>query len=168
MAIRNWIINIDGAPTDKTPLRVASYPAPGAGSAYQDAVVKAFFSKPVRGVDGRSFFLTDSHGAQVPAWVDQIGDGTWGLFPNPVFLKGGESYTAKLKAGICDLSGGNCIAQDIAWKFTISKEPGKASGNTTIPVGFGLPEQHPGQPLPSTPVRSAHNQSRSNMRLAKK
>jgi len=168
MAIRNWIINVDGAPADKAPLRVASYPTPGAGSVYQDAVVKVFFSKPVRGVDAKSFFLTDSHGEQVPAWVDQIGDGTWGLFPNPVVLKSGESYTARLKAGICDLSGGNCTTQDTAWKFTVSKDATKASGDTTIPVGFTLPEQHPGQPLPSASVKSARNQSRSNVRLAKK
>jgi len=151
MAIRNWIINVEGVPVDKTPLRVAGYPTPNASNVYQDAVVKIFFSKPVRGVDAKSFFLTDSHGEQVPAWVDQIGDGTWGLFPNPVVLKSGESYTARLKAGICDLSGGNCTTQDTAWKFTVSKDATKASGDTTIPVGFTLPEQHPGQPLPLRP-----------------
>ena len=45
--------------------------------------MKVFFSKPVRGVDNRSFTLTDSRGKQVSAWVDQIGDGAWGLFPDP-------------------------------------------------------------------------------------
>jgi len=31
----------------------------------------------------------------VAASVHQIGDGTWGLFPDQVFLKGGETYTAR-------------------------------------------------------------------------
>ena len=65
----------------------------------QDAVVKAFFSKPVRGVDRSSFTLVDSRGRKVPASVDQIGDGTWALFPDRVFLSGGETYTARLAAG---------------------------------------------------------------------
>ncbi len=168
MAVRNWIITVNGAPADNSPLRVASYPTPGASDVYQDAVVKVFFSKPVCGVDGGSFSLTDSHGASVPAWVDQIGDGTWGLFPNPVVLKSGESYTARLKAGVCDLSGANCTRQDMVWKFTVSKEAGKGSGDTTIPMGFALPaEPHLNQPSPM-PVKSARNQSRSNVRLAKK
>jgi hypothetical protein len=168
MAVRNWIITVDGAPADKSPLRVVSYPTPGATDVYQDAVVKVFFSKPVRGIDGGSFSLTDSHGASVPAWVDQIGDGTWGLFPNPVVLKGGESYTARLKAGVCDLSGANCTRQDMVWKFTVSKEASKGSGDTTIPMGFALPtEPHPNQASPA-PVKSAREQSRSSVRLAKK
>jgi len=140
MVVRSWLIAVDGAKTDQTAPRVETYPAPGATQVYQDAVVKVFLSRPVRGVDQRSFTLTDSHGAQVPAWVDQIGDGTWGLFPSQVLLKAGETYTARLKAGICDLAG-SCTHQDAVWKFTVSKEQEQGSGDTSIPVGFKLPFQ---------------------------
>jgi hypothetical protein len=141
MVVRNWVIAIDGAPANKDAPRVAVYPASDTKSAYQDTVVKAFFSKPVRGVDNRSFTLTDSHGKQVPAWVDQIGDGTWGLFPDPVLLKPGESYTARLKAGVCDLSG-DCTKQDTLWRFTVCKEASQGQGDTSVPAGFVLPGPH--------------------------
>jgi Bacterial Ig-like domain len=160
MVVRNWLISIDGAPKDQSAPRVALYPAPGAPAAYQDTVVKAFFSKPVRGVDGRSFVLTDSHGAQVPAWVDQVGDGAWGLFPNPVTLKPGETYTARLKAGICDLAN-NCTRQDTVWKFTVSKDASQAAGDTSIPLGFKLPE-------PGTPVLAAPRREPTRPQVARK
>ena len=142
MVVRNIIIPVTGAPLDKTPLRVATYPAMGASHVYQDAVAKVFFSRPVGNLDTRTFTLIDSHGAQVPAWVDQIGDGVWGLFPNQVILKGGETYTARLKAGVCDLTGA-CSNQDVAWKFTVTKEPGQGNGDTSIPVAFKLPVAKP-------------------------
>jgi len=143
MAVSNWVISIDGTPQDRNALRVATYPLPGASAAYQDTVVKAFFSAPVRGIDNRSFVLIDSRGAQVPARIDQIGDGTWGLFPDSVVLKPGETYTARLKAGTCDLSD-NCIHEDTVWKFTVSKDPSQAFGDTSIPTGFKLPESRSG------------------------
>jgi hypothetical protein len=52
-------------------------------------------------------------------------------------LKEGETYTARLKAGICDFSG-NCTVRDLVWKFTVSKEPEEATGDTTIPMGFNV------------------------------
>ena len=143
MAVSNWVISIDGTPQDRNALRVATYPLPGASAAYQDTVVKAFFSAPVRGIDNRSFVLIDSRGEQVPARIDQIGDGTWGLFPDSVVLEPGETYTARLKAGTCDLSG-NCIHEDTVWKFTVSKDPSQAFGDTSIPTGFKLPESRSG------------------------
>jgi len=165
MAVRNWVISIHGAPVHKTPLRVATYPAPGAEHVYQDAVVKVFFSMPVHGVDTQSFTVTDSHGVQLPGWVDQIGEGTWGFFPNQVILKGSESYTARLKAGICD-SYGNCTRQDVVWRFTVSKESGEGSGNTSIPVGFRLPGQPPVKPSPVLQMASVRGKTRSRVRMA--
>jgi hypothetical protein len=102
---------------------------------YQDVVVKASFSKPVVGVNAETFTLFDSHGKRVPAWVDQIGDGTWGLFANQVLLKSGETYIARLKAGISDASR-NRTSQDMVWKFTITKVSTSGNGDTSIPVGF--------------------------------
>jgi hypothetical protein len=90
-------------------------------------------------VDNRTLILTDSHGVQVPAWVDQIGDGAWGLFPNAVMLKSSERYTARLKAGICGLVH-DCTTQDTVWQFSVSKDPGQGTGDTSIPVGFVPPE----------------------------
>jgi hypothetical protein len=138
MVVRNWVMTVEGMPTDHRPLQTAVYPAAGASSVYQNAVVKVFFSKPINGVDTRDFTLTDSHGATIPAWVDQVGAGAWGLFPNQVILKGGETYTARLKSGVCD-SSGNCTRQDLVWRFTVSKDSGEGRGDTTIPPNFTLP-----------------------------
>lgn len=135
MVVRNWLITVEGVPEDRMPLRTTTYPSPGAEQVYQSPVVKVFFSQPVRGVDGHTFTLSDSRGGVVPASVDQIGDGAWGLFPDQVQLRAGESYTARLKAGVCDLAG-DCSKQELVWKFTISKEAGQAKGDTTIPMGF--------------------------------
>src|SRR5262249_46022812 len=114
---------------------IGTYPAAGAAHVYQDAVVKAFFSKPVRGVDARTFTLADSTGAQVPAWVDQIGDGVYGLFANQVLLKVGETYTARLAAGLCALAG-NGTRSDRTWSFQVAADPEQGAGDTTIPSGF--------------------------------
>jgi hypothetical protein len=135
MVVRNWVMNVDGSTADRTPLEIGTYPAPGADQVYQNAVVKVFFSKPVQGLDGRNFTLSDSRGSIVPAWVDQIGDGTWGLFPNQVQLRLGETYTARLKAGVCDLTG-TCTKKDVVWKFVVTKDAGQGRGNTQIPMGF--------------------------------
>lgn len=147
MVVRNWVMTVEGMPADRRPLQTATYPAADAASVYQNAVVKVFFSKPVTGVDTRNFTLTDSHGVAVPAWVDQVGAGAWGLFPNQVILKGGESYTARLKAGVCD-SIGNCTKQDLVWRFAVAKEAEQGSGDTTIPRAFTLP-------APASTMRSA-------------
>jgi hypothetical protein len=48
-----------------------------------------------------------------------------------------------LKAGTSDLSG-NCIHEDTVWKFTVSKDPSQAFGDTSIPTGFKLPESRSG------------------------
>jgi hypothetical protein len=141
MVVRNWVISVDSAPADVGGLRVATYPNAGERNAYQDTVVKVFFSQPVRGVDDRSFILTDSHGVQVPAWVDQIGDGAWGLFPNSVTLKPGETYIARLKAGICGLAH-DCTNRDTVWQFSVSKDAGQGTGDTSIPMGFTVPTIH--------------------------
>jgi hypothetical protein len=137
MVVRNWFITVEGMPADRTPLRTSTYPTAGADQVYQSAVVKVFFSKPVRAVDSRTFTLSDSHDSPVAAWVDQIGDGAWGLFPNQVQLHMGESYTARLKSGVCDLAG-NCTKQDVVWRFTVSKEAAQGRGNTAIPTGFAM------------------------------
>ena len=138
MVVRNWLISVDGQKSEAAAMGVSTYPASGATQVYQDAVIKAFFSRPVQGIDARNFTLTDSHGAQVPALVDQIGDGAWGLFPGRILLNGGETYTARLKAGVCDFSG-NCTHQDVVWKFTVTKDPEQGRGDTSIPAGFSLP-----------------------------
>jgi hypothetical protein len=140
MIVRNTIISIDGAPADHGAPRVATYPAAGADRVYQDVVVKAFFSRPMRGVDARNFTLTDSHGAAVPAWVDQIGDGAYGLFPNQILLKGGETYTAHLAAGLCDTAG-DCTPGETTWTFQVTPEPEQGAGDTSVPSGFSAKYQ---------------------------
>jgi len=134
MALRNWVIAVNDAPAKTQAPAVATYPKPGVLNAYQDLVVKVTFSVPVQGVSAETFILTNSHGARISAAVDQIGDGTWGLFPNEVFLPGGE-YTATLKAGIGDQFGGR-IRRDIVWSFTVSDQQGQGAGDTSVPIGF--------------------------------
>ncbi|HTQ11588.1 MAG TPA: Ig-like domain-containing protein [Fimbriimonadaceae bacterium] len=136
MEVRNWVIDVQGGVIDRTPPAVQTYPAAGASEVYQDAVVKAFFSEPVRGLDNRSFTLTDESGALVPAFVDQIGDGTWGLFPHQVFLAGGKTYTAHLAAGICDFHR-NCTSHETVWSFKVAATRGQGRGDTSVPLGFG-------------------------------
>jgi len=87
----------------------------------------------------------------VTASVDQIGDGTWALFPASVFLAG-ETYTARLASGLCDESG-DCTSRDVVWRFTVSGVRGEGAGDTTIPIGFpaGLPR------APAAPAVSAVN-----------
>lgn len=163
MIVRALVINIDGAPADKAPLQATGYPAAGATHVYQDAVVKVFFSRPVRELKAGHFALTDSDGAQVPAAVEQIGDGTWGLFPNQVRLHGGETYTAHLKSGVCDFSD-SCTRQDLVWKFTVAKDDEPGRGDTTIPMGFKLPDQHTKESLPDpSPASHRGNPHRSAM-----
>jgi hypothetical protein len=142
MEVASWVIDVTGGAVDKTPPAVATYPLAGARNVYRDVVVKAFFSEPVMGVDERSFTLTDESGAPVPAFVDQIGDGTWALFPQAVFSRPGRTYTARLAAGICDFHR-NCTGRETVWSFTISADRDGGSGDTGSPLGFRRPAAAP-------------------------
>jgi len=136
MAVRNWVIRVDGGANHQSVPPVATvYPPPGATDVFQDAVPKASFSEPVTNLTERTFTLEDAAGARVAASVHQIGDGTWGLFPDRVFLKPGETYSAHVAAGICGYAG-NCTRHSVGWRFTVAAEPGAGVGDTTIPIGF--------------------------------
>ena len=135
MEVRNWLIDVSDEPRDAAPPTAVPYPPDGARDVFQDVVVKAAFSAPVTGVDAATFSLTDSGGATVPALVDQIGDGTWALFARPVFLRGGETYTARIRSGICDLRGA-CTSRDVVWSFSTAKEREAGSGDTRVAAGF--------------------------------
>jgi hypothetical protein len=141
MEVRSSVIDVQGGAVDSTPPAVRTYPA--------------FFSEPVTGVDTRSFTLTDENGAPVPAFVDQIGDGTWALFPHQVFLAGGKTYTAHLAAGICDFHR-NCTRQATTWSFQIAAQRGQGSGDTSVPLGFALPATaaFAGAPAPGPSVQA--------------
>jgi hypothetical protein len=139
MTVRSFVIAINGAAIDREPPRVGVYPRPGAARAYLDTVPKAFFSRPVTGVDARTFTLTDASGAKVPAWVDPIGDGVWGLFPNQVVLKAGATYTARLAPGICDAGApDSCTTEGTEWSFTVAPDHDSGEGDTGLPVGFSI------------------------------
>jgi hypothetical protein len=146
MAVRNWLVRLDGAVASSGPPQVGTYPAAGATQVYQDAVVKVFFSRPVHGLDTTTLTLTDAQGAPVPAWVDQIGDGVWGLFPDRILLAAGATYTARLAPGVCALDGG-CTERPLVWSFTIAREPDQALGDTGLPRGFSVGPQASFPPL---------------------
>ncbi|HXI57440.1 MAG TPA: Ig-like domain-containing protein [Polyangia bacterium] len=136
MAVHSWTMTVSGAAPDRQTPTVTTYPVPGATQVYDDVVVKVSFSKPVRPVTGQLFTLSDADGAVVPAWVDQIGAGTYGLFPNAIHLKKGGRYIARLAAGVCDFAS-NCTTQDLFWPFVVASDPEKATGDTSVPPGFG-------------------------------
>jgi len=136
MEVRSWVISVGNERKNApVPAIAMTYPAPHAIDVAQDVVPKLSFSAPVTNLESATFTLADSAGHQVPAWVDQIGEGTWGLFPHAVFLTAGETYTARVSAGVCDYSG-SCTKQPIAWSFTISPRRGEGAGDTTVPLGF--------------------------------
>jgi hypothetical protein len=146
LVVRSATIRVAGAPADRVVPVVTTYPAAGAANVSGDVVVKASFSEPVTGVSAATFTLSDGGGRLVAASVDQIGDGTWGLFPDALFLRGGEEYTARVAPGICD-GDGNCTTRAVAWSFRIST--GKtATTDTRMPVGFKTGP--PGSSLPVT------------------
>jgi hypothetical protein len=154
MEVRNWIIRVAGARPPHTPPLVTPYPAPGAQGVFHDVVVKATFSEPVRGVDGGTFTLVDSRGNRVLAAVDQIGEGTWGLFPDRVFLKGGETYTARVAAGLCGVEN-NCTPREVVWTFKIAPSRDEGRGDTSVALGFPGPSpDRPGRPPAVASVRT--------------
>lgn len=164
METASWVIQITGSP-DATPPAVShTYPADGALDVYDDVVVKVSFSEPVSGVDASSFTLVDSGGVSVPAFVDQIGDGTWALFPHAVFLATRETYTARLAAPVCDAAG-NCTAQDFVWSFETTATAGGGSGDTSVPLGFaangGGADTTPPQVIAVDPPDGATNVGKS-------
>jgi len=143
MEVRNWVIRVQGeAATGAAPALAAAYPPPDATDVFVDVVPKASFSQPVTRLDASTFTLVDADGSVVPASVHQIGDGTWGLFPDQVFLRPGATYTARVAAGICGVA--KCTTAPITWKFTVTTQRGNGAGDTTIPIGFppaGQPRQ---------------------------
>jgi len=135
MVVHGAAFALEGSPADTEIPRVAVYPQPGAARAYQDVVVKVFFSEPVSGVNSQTFTLTDATGSPVPAWVDPIGEGAWGLFANPILLAPSSTYTARLEPGVCDASG-NCTKEATIWSFTTAADADSGEGNTGLPIGF--------------------------------
>src|SRR5262249_29640172 len=137
MAVNTILIAVNGQTGDTSAPRVGVYPPPGAPRAHLDTVPKVFFSRPVTGVGATTFTLTDAGGAAVPAWVDPIGDGVWGLFPNQIMLKPGATYTARLAPGICDaIAPDRCTTDGAEWSFTVAADADASEGDTGLPVGF--------------------------------
>jgi hypothetical protein len=56
-------------------------------------------------------------------------------------LKAGETYTARLNAGICGLAR-DCMTRDTVWQFAVTKDAAQGTGDTTIPMGFIMPTTH--------------------------
>jgi hypothetical protein len=137
MAVKNFAIAMTGAPVDTSAPRVGVYPLPGAARAHLDTVPKVFFSRPVTGVTDKTFTVTDPSGAVLPAWVDPIGDGVFGLFANQILYKPGAIYTAHLAAGICDAAQPTSCTHDGAeWTFTIAADGDSSEGDSSVPMGF--------------------------------
>ena len=157
MAVKSFTIAIAGEAVPASMPRVGVYPTPGAPRAHLDTVPKVLFSRPVTGVNSTTFTLTDASGAAVPAWVDAIGDGVWGVFANQVLLEPGATYTAHLAPGICDAGAPtSCTTTGAKWSFTIALDGDSSEGDTGLPIGFtganGPPPPIPSAAKPATPV----------------
>jgi hypothetical protein len=137
MEVRNLVIQL-GVPARRPAPTVALYPADGSTRAYLDAVPKVTFSEPVSGVDATTLTLRDSHGEVVPAWVDQIGDSTWALFPHAVFLRPQETYHVRVGSGVCGVTG-NCLRRIVTGQFTTAAVTDTGQGDTSVPRGFPRP-----------------------------
>jgi len=133
MEVKSWVINL--ATDNVAPSVTSVYPVNGATSVYSNFVAKVTFNEPVTGVNNRTFTLVDSRGLPVPAFVDQIGDGTWALFAHDIFLRTGSTYTARLAAGICDFSN-NCSNAPVSWSFQTATSLANGRGDTSVPLGF--------------------------------
>jgi len=155
MEVRSRVVELLGGAVDTTPPGVRTYPPAGTRGVAPDVVVKAVFTEPVAGLDASTFTLEDDGGKTVPAFVDAIGDGTWGLFPHGVFLEPNRKYTARVAAGVCDLAG-NCTHGDVAWSFTTGEKAGEGAGDTGVPLGFpAAAAPTPAADAAVTAVRSA-------------
>jgi hypothetical protein len=135
MAVRDVLVAIEGGPPLAGPPELDVYPAADAKDVYRDAVVKVFASRPVQNIDASTFTLVDPEGNQVPARVDPIGSGAWGLFPDGILLRAGATYTARIEKGVCDATGA-CTASDVSWRFTVAAEGTSGSGDTSVRSGF--------------------------------
>src|SRR5258705_11716008 len=136
MEVENLVIALDGdATVDAPPALVATYPVAGATRVYHDVVPKAGLSAPVTGIARSTFTLAASSGVRVPASVHHIGDGTWGVFPDRVFLKPGETYTARVAAGLC---GGSrkSTKKGCRWEIPVGSKGENATGETPLPPGL--------------------------------
>ena len=133
--------------TDTTPPSLATYPGDHATNAQVDTVPKVTASEPVSGIDETTFRLYDAAGVPLPAKVARIGDFTWGLFPDQVFLRAGATYFARLVGVLCDHAD-NCVNRETAWSFTVAGNAAVRSADTRSPP----PPARPGVPL--RPARS--------------
>jgi hypothetical protein len=134
MEVRSRVIPV-GRSEPRREVAIATYPAPDTADVYRDAVVKVFLSEPSSGLDATTFTLRDGGGSLVPASVDQIGDGTWALFPHQVFLKANETYTARIDGRLCRYDG-HCTSTRRVWRFTTAPMDAAGKGDTRVPPGF--------------------------------
>lgn len=136
MEVVSSVVTLPDRPADAQPPRTTTvYPPPNAVDVYRDVVVKATFSEPIVHLDVTNFTLEDSSGTRIPGFVDQIGDGVWGLFPHRVFLEPGRLYTARLTGPVCDAAE-NCRRRETSWSFRVATEDHEGRGDTSIPYGF--------------------------------
>jgi hypothetical protein len=153
MEVRTLVIQV-GAPARREPPAIATYPPDGATRVYLDLVPKVTFSEPVTGVDATTLTLRDSQGRVVPAWVDQIGDSTWALFPHYVFLTPRETYTMRVDPRICGV-GGRCPHAAVTATFTTASDARAGQGDTSVPIGFPFRRASSGPPIvAAAPIRS--------------
>jgi len=133
MESRSVVVRLT-APDRQRDLAVSTYPLPDATGVSRDAVIKMSVSEPVVGIDRTTFSLRDAGGRRVAASVDQIGDATWGLFPDRVFLEPNATYVAEISGRICAFDG-RCASVRHAWRFTTGAIDG-TGGDSRVPIGF--------------------------------
>jgi hypothetical protein len=97
------------------------FPADGAQDVSSSAVITVIFNRPVVALG------TAEQAANLPSPLelspDVAGKGEWVstsvfAFRPETSLKGGQEYTATVKAGLADATGESVLAQDYTWKFS--------------------------------------------------
>ena len=99
------------------PMVIAVTPPDGAVAI---TAITATFSEPmlVPTVSPSTFTLTDPEGTLVPGFVQYQGDVHKAIFTPSVDLARGQTYTARITAGVQDVAG-NPLVGEKAWSFTV-------------------------------------------------
>jgi hypothetical protein len=109
------------------PLVVSTAPAAGATGVVSPGSVQAIFDKPVKGVSGSSFLVSDVYGLTVPGTVSYSSAARRATFAPGRALEAGLTYKATLTKSIRNSLGGRL--DRYSWSFTVA---GPVDSSTTL------------------------------------
>ena len=110
-------------PDTTPPVVVRTEPADGASGVANDVKIKVWFDEAV---DNKKGGWDDLLHLRKPDGTNLYGNSSYDLEQHVVSLNmsidlmAGQTYTAVLEKGICDLAG-NCMGEGLTWTFTIAQ-----------------------------------------------